>query len=565
MDMKKLPVGVESFEELRKENFYYIDKTGLIRELLHHWGKVTLFTRPRRFGKSLNMNMLRCFFEAGGDKSCFEGLKIQKEIELCEKYMGKFPVISISLKGVNGEDYDAACRMLSEEIRREAGRFQFLLCSEVLTEYDKGRYQELVQPGDRSGILPDVVIMNSLRILSWLLEKHFDHKVIVLIDEYDVPLSKAFANGYYERMILLIRNMFEQVLKTNESLYFAVLTGCLRIAKESIFTGLNNLNVMTVADVEFDEYFGFTDNEVRGLLDYYGLTKHYDILKEWYDGYHFGNADVYCPWDVVCHCNKLRADEAAPPGDYWSNTSSNDAVRRFIEQADNGTTKREIERLIAGESIVKEIHFDLTYPDMYKSIDHIWSLLLTTGYLTQRGKPDGDFYNLVIPNMEVRKIFTRQVMELFKEKVEQDGETLERFCRALQEGAVQEVESTLDAYLKKTVSIRDTFVKKRLKENFYHGILVGLLGFKDSWGITSNREAGDGYSDIVVEVGDGEMGIILEIKYAEDGNLDAACLRAHEQIEKMRYEDGLREEGIEVILKYAIACYKKRCRVMLVT
>ncbi len=563
MEMKKLPVGIESFEKIRRENFYYIDKTGLIKELLWNWSEVTLITRPRRFGKSLNMNMLKCFFEPGSDKGCFEGLAIRQEKELCEKYMGKFPVISVSLKGANGEDYETACRMLSEEIKREAGRFQFLQESERLTLHDKERYQELLKQENCAGEVPEILLMNSLQILSGLLYKHFEQKVIVLIDEYDVPLAKAFARGYYDRMVLLLRNMFEQVLKSNESLYFAVLSGCLRIAKESIFTGLNNLSVLTIADVEFDEYFGFKDKEVTELLGYYGLSAHYDILKEWYDGYHFGNVDVYCPWDVVCHCNKLRADETAAPGNYWSNTSSNDAVRRFIEEADNGTTKREIENLIAGESIEKEIHFDLTYPEMYKTIDHIWSLLFTTGYLTQRGKPKGDVFDLVIPNREIRKIFTRQIMELFRENVKKDGETLNRFCDCLQNGEAENVEKYLEAYLKKTISIRDTFVKKQLKENFYHGILIGLLGVKDSWGVASNKETGEGYSDILVEAGDGETGIVLEIKYADDGNLETACKQALHQIEKKNYEEKLREDGIETVLKYGVAFYKKRCKAML--
>lgn len=462
---KKLPIGIENFEKLRKENFYYIDKTGLIRDLLHNWGEVNLFTRPRRFGKSLNMG--------------------------------------------------------------------------------------------------EATLYGSLRSLSKLLQKHYGHKVIVLIDEYDVPLAKAFDNGYYESMVQLMRNLFEQTLKTNDSLQFAVLTGCLRISKESIFTGLNNPKILSITDVRFDEYFGFTDEEVRKLLEYYGLSKAHRMVKEWYDGYQFGNVAVYCPWDVVNYCDALRAAPEAQPQDYWSNSSSNDVVQHFIKKADAGTTKREIERLIAGETVTKEIHQELTYKELYDSIDNIWSVLFATGYLTQRGKPKGDEFPLVIPNMEIRKIFTRQIMELFRENVKKDGAALDAFCEVLKNGDAGNVEKGLTEYLKKTISIRDTFVKRQMKENFYHGILLGILGFKAAWGVSSNKESGDGYSDILVELEDEEIGIVIEIKYSEDGNLEDGCQRALKQIEEKRYEELLHEEGMQRILKYGIACFKKRCRVKL--
>ena len=555
---KKLPIGIEDFYEIRTEGFYYVDKTELIRELLENWGKVNLFTRPRRFGKSLNMSMLKYFFDLNCDKSIFEGLKISEETVLCEKYMGKFPVISVSLKGINAGSFETARDMAVRMMNEEASRMQYLLESERLTRYDKDRFLELLKSN-----MNEATLFGSLRELSRLLQKHYNQNVVILIDEYDVPLAKAFDYGYYDQMIVLIRNLFEQALKTNENLQFAVLTGCMRISKESIFTGLNNLRVLSIADVEFDEYFGFTDTEVRELLDYYNLSCHYDTVREWYDGYQFGNVKVYCPWDVICHCSKLCADKDAYPQNYWSNTSSNDAVRRFIQEADTGTTKREIEKLVAGEVIRKEIHQELTYKDMYQSIDHIWSILFTAGYLTQRGKPEKNQFCLAIPNMEIREIFTEQIMNFFKESVRKNGNAVNGFCNALECGEPVEVEKRFTEFLRKTISIRDTFVKKPMKENFYHGILLGLLGYQDTWVVSSNKESGDGYSDILVEIDDEEKGIVIELKYPEDGNLEAGCREALKQIEKNRYEELLYDEGIEHILKYGIACYKKRCKVML--
>lgn len=558
MKKKKLPIGIENFEELQKEEFYYVDKTNLIRDLLMQWSKVNLFTRPRRFGKSLNMSMLKYFFEPGGDKEIFKKLAISGETEICEKYMGKFPVVSISLKGINGESYEKACAMAVQVIQSEARRFQYLLESERLTAYEKKVFASLLRAD-----MGEDLLCSSLKIMSELLEKHHGCKVILLIDEYDVPLAKAFERGYYDQMVIFIRNMFEYALKTNDSLKFAVLTGCMRISKESIFTGLNNIKVLSVADVQFDEYFGFTDQEVKDMLDYYGFSDRYDEVKEWYDGYQFGNVGVYCPWDVINYCDTLKADPDAQPRNYWLNTSSNEAVRRFIRESDHAATRREIENLVAGEAITKEIHQELTYKDMYDSIDNLWSVLFTTGYLTQRGKPDGDNFRLVIPNVEIRKIFTSQIMELFKESVPKNGEALRNFCQALRNGDAKSVERLLGEYLRKTISIRDTFVKRQMKENFYHGILIGILGFADTWSVSSNKESGDGYSDILVETDDGETGIILELKYAEDGKLDESCREALRQINLRRYEEELLDEGVEHILKYGIAFYKKRCRVML--
>ncbi len=555
---KKLPIGIENFEEIRTKGFYYVDKTGLIRELLENWGKVTLFTRPRRFGKTLNMSMLKCFFELGGREDIFEGLAISEAGTLCEEYMGKFPVIFISLKGIDANSFVTARELTVQMINGEARRFQHLLDSDRLTSYDKEAFTALLRTD-----MTEAVLCGSLKVLSELLEKHYGRKAVLLIDEYDVPLSRAYSQGYYDQMLVLIRNLFHQALKTNDSLEFAVLTGCMRISKESIFTGLNNLKVLSVADVRFDEYFGFTDSEVRELLEYYQLSRKYEDVKAWYDGYQFGNVEVYCPWDVVNYCDALRADGSAWPQNYWSNTSSNEAVKKFIQNADVGTTKSEIEKLVAGEIIKKEIYQELTYQDMYRSIDNIWSVLFTTGYLTQRGKPDRKKFYLAIPNMEIREIFTEQIMDFFKENLRKNGAAVHAFCSALQAGDAERAEKELSDYLRKTISIRDTFVKKPMKENFYHGILLGLLGYKDTWVVSSNEESGEGYSDILVRSEDEETGMVIEVKYAEDGRLENACREAVRQIERKRYAEELQEEGIGHVLRYGIACYKKRCRIML--
>ena len=555
---KKLPIGIEDFEKLRQYDFYYVDKTGLMKELLQNWGEVNLFTRPRRFGKSLNMSMLKYFFEIGSDPALFEGLEISKEKQLCEEYMGKFPVISISLKGINAGCYETARAMAVKTINEEASRFQYLLDDECLTQDEKETFSMLLKRN-----MDDAALFGSLRDLSRLLQKHHGRKVVLLIDEYDVPLAKAFEQGYYDQMIVLIRNMFEQGLKTNGNLFMAVLTGCMRVSKESIFTGLNNLRVLSIADVRFDEYFGFTDKEVREMLAYYDKSLYYETVREWYDGYRFGAVDVYCPWDVINYCDLLRSNPKAQPQNYWCNTSSNDAVRRFIEMADVGATKMEIEKLVAGEKITKEIHQELTYQDMYSTIENLWSLLFTTGYLTQRGEPEGRQFHLAIPNKEIREIFEMKIVDLFKENVKKDGETLDRFCEALKNGETESFQRQFQAYLRKTISIRDTFVKKNMKENFYHGILLGILGFKASWNVFSNRETGEGYSDLLITIPDEAIGIVIEMKYADDGNLDAACQKALEQIERNHYEEELYDEGMDDILKYGIACYKKRCRVMM--
>ena len=564
-EKRKLPVGVEDFEKIRREGFYYVDKTTMIRDLLRKWGEVNLFTRPRRFGKSLNMSMLKAFFEIGCDKTLFDGLAISGEQDLCEKYMGKFPVISVSLKGVNGADYETARALLCSVIGNEAARFRFLLETDRISELEKELYRQLlVTDPNRQGMyaMPDAVLMGSLKTLSMLLKEYYKTEVIILIDEYDVPLAKASERGYYESMALLIRNLFEQALKTNDSLYFAVMTGCLRVAKESIFTGLNNLKLLSVTNVRFDEYFGFTDEEVRELLRYYGREDRYEAMREWYDGYRFGNVEVYCPWDVISYCDDLTDDPEAEPRDYWSNTSSNDVIRHFIEKVDHGLTRSEIEALVSGEILTKEIHEDLTYNRLYDSVDHIWSVLFATGYLTQRGKAEGKRYRLAIPNREIRNIFTEQIMTMFKEAVAKDGESLDAFCAALQKGDAREAERLFTAYLGKTISIRDTSVRKASKENFYHGILLGILGFKSGWYVRSNEESGEGWSDILVRLENEDTGMIIEIKYAEEGRYAAACEQALRQIEEKDYTAKLKEEGCSLILKYAVACFRKKCRIV---
>lgn len=564
--IKKLPVGIERFEEIRKEDFYYVDKTKLIEQLLDKWGKANLFTRPRRFGKSLNMSMLRYFFEIGNDPALFDGLYISQNKALCEEYMGKYPVVSISLKGVNSDTFEKAKAQLVKVINREARRLQFLLESEMLTERDKQLFSDLLERD-----MDEDTLACSLQELSELLEKHYGKQVIILIDEYDVPLAKANEQGYYNEMVILIRNLFENALKTNESLKFAVLTGCLRVAKESIFTGLNNFKIYSITDVDFDEYFGFTDAEVREMLQYYGQEEHYDIVKEWYDGYRFGKIDVYCPWDVINYCDRHISNPKLPPQNYWINTSGNEVIQHFVDSfnaTDSGEkklTRMELEQLVNGGIVQKEISQELTYKELYDSMDNIWSTLFMTGYLTQRGEPNGNRYNLVVPNREVRNIITERIMKLFRDDVEKDGEMVNNFCNALLNGKPETVEQLFTAYTKKTISVRDTFVKKPTKENFYHGILLGILSFKGGWMVTSNKETGDGFSDIMVRIDDSDTGIVIEIKYAEDGELEAECCKALEQIQTKRYEEAFWEADVHKILKYGIACNRKNCRVLLET
>ena len=563
MEMKtKLPMGIENFREIRRQKFYYVDKTALIRELLENWGKVNLFTRPRRFGKTLNMSMLKCFFEIGSDSALFDGLEISKETQLCEEYLGKFPVISITLKGATGRTFDEAKSMLRRLIGKEAQRFQVLMQSDKLTELEHQQYKTLIHMNDK-GIftMEDEVLKDSLFTLTQLLKKHYGQDVIMLIDEYDVPLDKAYQSGYYDDMVELIRSLFGNAFKTNDSLYFAVLTGCLRISKESIFTGLNNFNVYTVKDVQYHEAFGFTDVEVRQMLEDYGFMEKYDAIKAWYDGYRFGTLDIYCPWDVVSYCHALKMKPTITPKNYWVNTSSNDIVRRFVSKA-NTTTRDEIEVLIDGGSVKKRIRQELTYRDLDSNIDNLWSILFTTGYLTQRGFDSNDLTELVIPNKEIRWIFVQQIREWFQEESVKDRKKLESFCRAFQENDTKAIEKGFNEYLWNTISIRDTSVRKEMKENFYHGILLGLLAYMDGWLVKSNTESGEGYSDISIEIRQREIGIVIELKYAENGTFDASCQEALRQIHERKYETALIENGLHTIYRYGIACYKKRCKVV---
>ena len=561
MQKKKLPVGIDDFGKLRREDFYYIDKTGLIRDLLNNWGEVNLFTRPRRFGKTLNMSMLKCFFEIGTDKTLFDGLAISQETALCEEYMGKYPVIFISLKDVDGLRFEDARKRLIKKVGTEAERFRFLLNSDRLSVNEKEKYSALVALDKGQYVMDEEMLTSSLEVLSSLLCRHYGKKAILLIDEYDVPLDKAFQHGYYTEMVLLIRGLFGQVLKTNEFLQFAVLTGCLRVSKESIFTGLNNFDVNSIVDVEHDEQFGFTDSEAQRLLEDYGLNERAGIVKEWYDGYRFGNANIYCPWDVIKYTKKLLADPYAEPEAFWINTSGNDLVKRFIDKADK-TTQNEIERLIAGEAIEKAIRLDLTYNELDASIANLWSVLFTTGYLTQTGRAVNGVYKLVIPNREVREVFILQIQEWFKETTLADSARINRFCAAFPAGDVSTIQDMLHDYLWDSISVRDTAVRTSMKENFYHGMVLGLLRSQGNWLIQSNAETGEGYSDISVST-PARTGIVIELKYANDGDMEAACAEALKQIEEKKYAVGLQRQGMKTIIRYGIAFWEKECMVVM--
>ena len=564
---KKLPIGIENFKEFSSEDFYYVDKTLFIKELLQNWGKVNLFTRPRRFGKSLNMSMLKCFFEAGTDPALFNGLKIMQEKELCEKYMGKFPVISISLKSVDGLNYESASAALRTVIGNEAGRFRFLKDSDRLTNDEKEAYAQLTEVGSSQGgiyTMTEKIAEASLKTLSQLLARHYGQKVILLIDEYDVPLDKAFQAGYYDEMVNLIRNLLGNALKTNDSLYFAVLTGCLRISRESIFTGLNNLKVHTISDVRYDEYFGFTDTDVDEMLAFYGLSSYKDVIRDWYDGYRFGKTDVYCPWDVINYCDELLADPAAPPKNYWANTSGNDLIRRMLKNA-NLTTKNEVEELLNGGQITKRIKQELTYREIDDSIENVWSVLYAAGYLTGMHveQEDADIFRLWIPNGEIRKLFYELVEDWFREVTHSDTSRISRFCAAFPAGDTAVIQEMLSDYLWDSISVRDTAVRRNMKENFYHGMLLGLLQNQDNWLVKSNAETGEGYSDISIQTQD-RTGIVIELKYADDGNLEKACSEALMQIEEKKYAEGLRRRGMKKIMKYGIAFWEKECMVAMV-
>ena len=554
-DTLKLPVGIDDFKKIREAGFYYVDKTKLIEQLLQSWGEVTLFTRPRRFGKTLNMSMLKSFFEIGAEKSLFQGLYISEKEKLCAEYMGKYPVIFLSLKGVEGLHFADAQKMLMTIINNEVRRHYYLKTSDKLTVEDRKQFEKML-------LNEDVNLVDSLRLLSQLLYLHYDQKVVILIDEYDVPLDKAFKNGYYQEMVSLIRGLFGQALKTNEFLQFAVLTGCLRVSKESIFTGLNNFEINSIVDIEHEEGFGFTDAEVMQMLKYYHCTNRYSDIKEWYDGYHFGNADIYCPWDVINFVKKLLTDSNAKPSAFWINSSGNDLVKLFVDKADQ-STKDEIERLVAGESVTKRIRLDLTYDEIENSIDNVWSVLFTTGYLTNIGNPESGVYELVIPNREVHEVFVLQIQEWFQRSVAKE-ESMPEFSKAILEADAEGLQKQLNVIMSRMISVLDTKAREEQKENFYHGLLLGLLrGSNPDWLIKSNRESGDGYSDILIEPENPDAGIIIEVKHAASiSGLDKACENAMAQINNRRYDEALRENGRCEILAYGIAFHKKRCRVV---
>ena len=563
---KKLPIGIDGFEKIRTNDFYYVDKTMFIKELLQNWGEVNLFTRPRRFGKTLNMSMLKSFFEIGSDPALFDGLKIAQEKDLCEKYMGKFPVIFISLKSVDGLKYDSAVTALKTVIGNEAMRFRFLKESEKLSEEEREAYARLIKIGSGEGgmyAMTEEVAASALKNLSQLLEKHYGQKVILMIDEYDVPLDKAFQAGYYDEMVNLVRNFLGNAVKTNDSLYFAVITGCLRISKESIFTGLNNLKVHTISDIRYDEYFGFTDADVDEMLTFYGLSSYKDVIRDWYDGYRFGDTDVYCPWDVINYCDELLAASSAPPKNYWANTSGNDLILHMLKNADQ-TTKDEVEELLNGGRITKRIKQELTYRDIDESMENVWSVLYATGYLTGTHveEADADIFRLWIPNGEIRKLFYELVEEWFRKVSRSDTARINRFCAAFPAGNTDAIQEMLGDYLWDSISVRDTAVRRNMKENFYHGMLLGLLRSQDSWLVKSNAETGEEYSDISIQTPD-RVGMIIELKYADDGNLEAACSEALRQIEEKKYAEGLKRRGAKRILKYGIAFCEKECMVVM--
>ena len=561
----KLPVGIEDFKEIRRQGFYYIDKTKLIEQLLDNWGKVNLFTRPRRFGKTLNMSMLRCFFEIGADKTLFEGLYISQNEQFCEEYMGRFPVVFLTLKGVEGTTFEEARLSLAELIAAEARRFKFLQESDSLDADDKEMYRELISLNKEQSPVTSVKLRFSLKNLLELLYKHYGRKTIVLIDEYDVPLDKAFQDGYYREMVSLIRGLLGETLKTNDFLQFAVLTGCLRVSKESIFTGLNNFKILSITDVRFDEQFGFTEDEVKKLLNAYHLESHLPEMKEWYDGYHFGDADIYCPWDVINHVELLCKDSKAEPKCYWINSSGNSLVKRFITKA-NKTTRDEIERLIAGEPIEKSVRLELTYDEIDNSIDNIWSVLFTTGYLTQVGMTEQGAYKLVIPNKEVREVYKLQIQDWFDKKLRDNTEQLTAFWNSIEEGKSEAIEQYLNRTLSNSISVFDTKAPEKEKESSYHTLLVGLLTGNTDWVVRSNVEAGEGFADIIVEPEDPDAGIIFELKYSKEANgLQISCEKAIEQIKSRRYSEYLKNDGRHNMTFYGIAFYKKRCKAVVET
>ncbi len=553
MAFKKLPIGIDSFSKLREHDFYYVDKTGMIIELLQNWGEVNLFTRPRRFGKSLNMSMLKSFFEIGADKSLFDGLAISREKELCEKHMGKYPVLTFSLKQVQGLTYqDAEARMWSE-ISYEADRYRFLKDSCKLDAVDK---ELLISFRKKQGDLA-----GAIKELSRILYMHYAQKVVILIDEYDVPLQKAEQDGFYPEMVKLISGIFGASMKTNPYMEFAVVTGCLRVSKESIFTGFNNPKMHTIMDERYDEWFGFTDEEVKEMLRFYGKEEFYDLTKQWYDGYLFGKTYVYCPWDVINWCDKLVNTTKVVPENFWANSSGNEMIRRFADKADS-VTKAELEQLLAGKTVWKKVNMELTYNELDSSVENLWSVLFTTGYLTYTGRSIDGKYELTIPNQEIQNLFRDIIDKWFKETIIGNRERIKVFFDALDTADADKLERCICAYLGRSISFLDGG-KQSEKESFYHGMMLGMLQMRDDWAVLSNREAGEGRADIITYSEWGEKALLFEFKYVKeyDDMLDAARL-ALEQIRDKNYDSFYAVSAAEKVTHIGIAFCKKRCKVL---
>lgn len=559
---KKLPIGIDDFKKIRESDFYYVDKTKLIENLINNCGKVNIFTRPRRFGKSLNMSMLKCFFEIGTDTSLFNGLYISDNKELCEKYMDKYPVISLTLKDIEGLDFKEALKRFSELIGCEANRFDFLLNSDRLSSTDKERYSSLIALNNGKYSMDEDVLTSSLKLLSSLLYKHYNQRVIILIDEYEAALYNAFNNGYYDEMVSLIMSMYANALKGNEALEFAVLTGCLRLPQKIIYGGFNNFRYLSILDSRFNDSFGFTENEIKELLDYYNQDYYFEETKKWYDGYRFGDVDIYCPWDVINYVDLLNISSNKTPQPFWINTSSNDIVKRFIYMADK-KTRDDIERLVAGEAIEKEIHQELTYDEIDKSIDNLWSVLFTTGYLTQVGINKDGYFKLKIPNEEIRTVYKKQIREWFNATIQEDTNSLNKLWDDFKNGNCEGIESYLNKTLDNTISIFDTKSHDGKKEYAYHMFLTGILSTNRNWIVKSNLESGDGLADLIIETDNYNNGIVIEIKHSLTfDDMNKTSLEALNQIKDKRYDAYLRNKGRNDILIYGIAFYKKRCKVV---
>lgn len=559
---KKIPIGIDDFKKIRESVFYYVDKTKLIENLINNCGKVNIFTRPRRFGKSLNMSMLKCFFEIGTDTSLFNDLYISNNIKLCEKHLGKYPVISLTLKNIDGLNFNEALNGFVEIIGHEAERFDFLLDSDRLSPSDKERYGSLIAINNGKYSMDKRMLVTSLESLSYLLYKHYNQRVIILIDEYETPLYNAFNSGYYDEMVSLIMSMYANALKGNEALEFAVLTGCLSLPQKIIYGGFNNFRYLSILDSRFNDSFGFTENEVKDLLTYYNYEEYFPETKQRYDGYRFGDIDIYCPWDVISYVDLLNISSNKTPKSFWINTSSNDLVKRFIYMADK-TTRDDIERLVAGEVIEKEVHLELTYDEIDNSIDNLWSVLFTTGYLTQVGVNDNGYYKLKIPNEEIRTVYKKQIREWFNTTIQEDSNSLNKLWDDFKDSNCEGIENYLNKTLDNTISIFDTKSHNGKKEYAYHMFLTGILSTNRNWIVKSNLESGDGLADLIIETDNYNNGIVIEIKHSLTyDDMNNSCLEALNQIKDKRYDTYLRNEGRNDILIYGIAFCKKRCKVV---